>query len=338
MGRHLKLLKLKNMKRANRLMEAHLLKEAPGMPLWRICGPNEQGGFTASDMGGLPTGMVVSFFISASTSWYSNAPLTPAGTINTDPFSPTVSLVNSEGVNHQTAADVMAGLDHVEDNGCTGISINSPSVGNDPSWAGVQFSGFQTFCAEYLGYGDIQASGAFPLVYPPATSISNSWVSSPVAGSSPGDCTCCDYIPNIDPRGDDEEEWDPFGKTKTQLTTNTIKVTPNTGREMEKGMGQGEVRKPMTEWDTGKGGKTKLPNKGIKNWGCLFPDASNYCPNCTLDCEGNPPGEGSEGMMNYAYDCCDFMLSDPDDMALAPDKGKILKPLNEEIKNIKRLF
>ena len=107
---------------------------------------------------------------------------------------------------------------------------------------------------------------------------------------------------------------------------------------MEKGMGQGEVRKPMTEWDTGKGGKTKLPNKGIKNWGCLFPDASNYCPNCTLDCEGNPPGEGSEGMMNYAYDCCDFMLSDPDDMALAPDKGKILKPLNEEIKNIKRLF
>jgi|TARA_R110000744_G_scaffold286684_1_gene397988 hypothetical protein len=196
MGRHKKLLKLKNMKKANLMVERHLLKEAPGMPIWKVCGPNEAGGFASvQSMGGLPVGMTVSFFISASTSWYDTSPMTIGGTVNTNVFQPAGNLVNMAGINHLTAADVMSDLDTVEAGGCTGISINSPDMSADPFWQGVQMSGFQTFCAEFTGYGDMQSSGAMPLVYPPGTQIINSWVS-PEPPSGGGNCECCDYIPN----------------------------------------------------------------------------------------------------------------------------------------------
>ena len=238
MGRHKKLLKLENMEKANNLLlERQLLKEAPGMPLWKICGPNEAGGFShASSMGGIPAGMVVSFFVSASTSWYSTAPLTPAGTINTDPFSPTTNLIDSAGVNHATAGDVMAMIDEVPAGGCVGFSIQVPSVA-DPDFAGVSFSGFQTFCAEFLGYGDMMASGAWPLIYPPGTQISTGWSSQgsyagqsaagapdPIPGEyNIGNCECCNYTPHTDPHSNDHdalEDPDANKKTKHKIPTN----------------------------------------------------------------------------------------------------------------------
>ena len=220
MGRHLKNLKLKNMKRSNLMLEQQLLKEAPGMPLWKICGPNEQGGFTdPGSMGGLPPGLLVALFVSGSTSWFSTAPLTPAGTLNTNPFSPTSGGWNTDGINHQTAADVMAGLDTVEAGGCTGISIEmGPNEFGFADWMGLDQ--FQTFCAEFMGYGDMVSSGAFPLVYPPDTLITNSWVAPNIPTPGPshgttggiGSCQCCEYDGSGGGGGIDPKDPKEFGK------------------------------------------------------------------------------------------------------------------------------
>ena len=229
MGRHKKLLKLKNMKKANLMVERHLLKEAPGMPIWKICGPNAAGGFAhASSMGGAMAGMLVSFFVSGSTSWYNTSPGMPAGVINTNPFSPAGNGFNMEGVNHQTAADVMANLDDVEAGGCTGIHINVTSAPPEFGIVGM-FETFMTFCAEFTGYGDMVSSGAFPLVFPPGTVIGNSWVAPAIpqpgnAGHGSvggvGSCECCEYQGNTGPpktgwEEDDHQAQGKIGPPKT---------------------------------------------------------------------------------------------------------------------------
>jgi hypothetical protein len=248
MGRHKKLLKLKNMEKANLMVERHLLKEAPGMPIWKICGPNTTGGFAhVNSMGGAAPGMVVAFFVSASTSWYDTSPGMPAGVINTDPFSPTGTGFPMEGVNHQTAADVMADLEHVEAGGCTGIHINVTSAPPEFGVVGM-FDTFLTFCAEFMGYGDMASSGAIPLVFPPGTVIGNSWVSSAIpqpgnAGHGSvggvGSCECCEYQGNTGPPDTGWEFDDPNLQGK--------KVNPNIGDEEVMDIKRVETERPPTD-------------------------------------------------------------------------------------------
>ena len=91
--------------------------------------------------------------------------------------------------------------------------------------------------------------------------------------------------------------------------------------------------KRLMEWDPGNGTKHKHPSKGPKNWGCLHPEASpdTICPNCTRDCSGNYPTGGDTFFGMYGEtSCCDWMLSDPYEMPLAPDKGNKLKKMGEE--------
>tara|TARA_B100000579_G_C22804748_1_gene841864 strand:+ start:746 stop:1762 length:1017 start_codon:yes stop_codon:yes gene_type:complete len=98
-------------------------------------------------------------------------------------------------------------------------------------------------------------------------------------------------------------------------------------------------------------GNIKTPVKGIKNWGCLHPDASpdTVCPSCVRDCNGDYPPTGDEMTLWNQYgdtSCCDWMLTDPyddmpeppdtdpyvSDMPAAPDKGnRLIKRVHEEI-------